>query len=161
MKISPTTYAYLESYNNTINTGYHFTLEEFDGKEMKSKLKASKIVWQPDKNAWLLDQYSIRIFKNNKEYLIRGIRKDTVITLTPKDFSDRSMLYETLTLGELNDYIDQLRERGAENISVYLTEKYERYTYPFAIIILTLIGVISSSRKSREGPGYSIIICDD
>lgn len=39
---------------------------------------------------------------------------------------------------------------------MFVTEKTERYTYPFAIVILTIIGVIVSARKSRQGTGVQI-----
>ena len=40
----------------------------------------------------------------------------------------------------------------------FIIDKYERYTYPFAVIILTIIGVIVSARKSREGIGMQIVL---
>ena len=81
---------------------------------------------------------------------------DTVIDLYPKDFESTYLLHETLNMEELNRYIAQQQMRGAENLEVFLIEKYERYTYPFAVIILTIIGVIVSARKSREGAGFQI-----
>jgi lipopolysaccharide export system permease protein len=156
LKIAPETYVYMESYNNVMNVGYQFTLETVDGIELLSKLKTNKIIWQPDKEAWLLDKYTIREFKDGKEIINSGFNKDTVINLSPADFEDNNSLHETFTLPELEDYIKKLQDRGAENTEVYLTEKYERYTYPFAIIILTIIGVIVSARKSREGTGFQI-----
>ncbi|MBX9852898.1 MAG: LptF/LptG family permease [Cytophagaceae bacterium] len=156
LKIAPTTYGYLKSYNGTVNVGTQFTLETIEGKELKSKLKATKITWQPEKSKWLIEDYSIRFIDKGKEKIIRGISKDTAINFTPNDFATTYMLHETFTLPELNNYIEELKEKGAENIEMYLTEKYERYTYPLAIIILTMIGVICSARKSREGTGVQI-----
>jgi lipopolysaccharide export system permease protein len=43
-------------------------------------------------------------------------------------------------------------------LEVYLVERYERMAYPFAVIILTIIGVIVSSRKTREGAGLQIAV---
>lgn len=156
MKIAPDTYVYLESYNNSINTGFKFSLETIIGTQLKSKLKADKITWQPDKQKWKMDNYFVRVFDNDQERLIRGKNLDTTLNLSPKDFENNYMLYETLNLPALNSYIRELREKGAENIDMYLTEKYERITYPFAIVILTLIGVVASSRKTREGAGFPI-----
>ncbi|HEY8399854.1 MAG TPA: LptF/LptG family permease [Cytophagaceae bacterium] len=156
MKIAPTTYIYMESYNNQLQVGYQFTIETIEGTELKSKLKANKITWQQDKGKWLLDKYSVRTFDGMKEELIYGEHLDTTIALSPKDFESTYLLHETFTLPELDNYIRELKERGAENIEIYLTEKYERYTYPFAIIILTIIGVIVSARKTREGSGFQI-----
>ncbi len=68
------------------------------------------------------------------------------------------MFEQKLTLPELEEHIRLLRERGAEGIQLFLIEKYSRFTYPFAIIILTMIGVIVSARKSRRGVGAQIAL---
>ena len=43
-------------------------------------------------------------------------------------------------------------------IPIILIEKYNRFAAPFAIYILTLIGVSVSSRKSRGGVGINIAL---
>jgi lipopolysaccharide export system permease protein len=131
-------------------------LETIVGSELKSKLKANKITWQPDKKSWNMEFYQLRTFEGNKETWSNGTNKDTVLELTPKDFESKYLLHETFTLDELNKHINLLRDRESENVQAYLTEKYERYNYPFAVIILTIIGVIVSAKKSREGAGFQI-----
>jgi lipopolysaccharide export system permease protein len=156
LKIGPNTYIYLLSYNNMLDEGYQFSLETIENNQLKSKLKSNRIVWQPKKKMWLLDRYVVRKFDGNKETMIEGENKDTIINLLPKDFGSTYQLHETFTMSELDNYINELKERGSENIETYLIEKYERYTYPFAIVILTVIGVIVSVRKAREGVGFQI-----
>lgn len=158
IKVAPNTYAYLESYNITTQTGNKFTLETVDGSNLKKKLSANQIVWQPEKNKWALKDYSIRDLSNPQQALTFGAEIDTTINLRPKDFESDYNLFETFTLPELNDYLDLLRSRGADGIEVYLIEKYTRFTQPFAIFILTAIGVIVSARKSRQGVGLQIAL---
>jgi lipopolysaccharide export system permease protein len=92
------------------------------------------------------------------EKLSSGMEIDTTINLSPKDFESDYNLFETFTLPELNAYIDLLKSRGADGLEVYLIEKYIRFTQPFAILILTAIGVIVSARKSRRGVGWQIAL---
>jgi lipopolysaccharide export system permease protein len=61
-----------------------------------------------------------------------------------------------MTYRELDDYIGQLELQGSEEIKVFLIEKYRRFASPFAVFILTLIGVTLSSRKVRGGIGMNI-----
>ena len=61
-----------------------------------------------------------------------------------------------MTLTQLNDYIELLKLRGADGVETYLLEKHTRFTHPFAFIILTIIGVVVSARKSRRGSGLQI-----
>lgn len=158
IKVAPHVYAYLESYNVTSKTGNKFTLETVDGNQLKRKLTADRIVWQPDKNKWALKDYRVRTLDSLGESLTYGAELDTLINLRPKDFESDYNLFETFTLGELNDYIDLLKSRGADGLEVYLIEKYTRFTQPFAILILTAIGVIVSARKSRQGVGLQIAL---
>jgi len=156
--IAPDVYAYLESYNTGTKTGNKFTMETVKGNELIQKFSAEKIVWQPAKSKWNLQNYQIRTLDSLGEKVKTGTEIDTTINLSPKDFESDYNLFETFTLPELNNYIDLLRSRGADGLEVYLIEKYIRFTQPFAILILTAIGVIVSARKSRKGVGWQIAL---
>ncbi|MCU0383198.1 MAG: LptF/LptG family permease, partial [Cyclobacteriaceae bacterium] len=38
IQVTPNTYLYMQNYNNTINTGYYFTIEKFDSLRLVEKL---------------------------------------------------------------------------------------------------------------------------
>lgn len=156
IKISPNSYIYLESYNNTAHVGFQFSIEHLEGNQLIAKIKSETIVWNDTIKKWSLKNYVSRRFDGDKEIVTRGASMDTVIDLSPKDFESQYMIHETMTLPELNKHIDKLTMRGAENVETFLIEKYERYTYPFAVIILTIIGVIMSARKARGGAALQI-----
>jgi lipopolysaccharide export system permease protein len=156
--IGADTYAYLESYNISTQTGNKFTMETVKGNQLLQKLSSDKLVWQPKKKKWQLQNFQVRTFDKMGETVRTGKEIDTTINLYPKDFESDYNLYETFTLPELNDYIDLLKSRGADGLEVYLIEKYTRFTQPFAILILTAIGVIVSARKSRRGVGWQIAL---
>ncbi|GAB3975170.1 LptF/LptG family permease [Spirosoma terrae] len=158
IKIAPDVYAYLESYNNLSNTGYKFTLERIEGNLLKQKLTADRIEWDAKKKKWGVYDYTIRTINGQEELLTPGTRIDTTLNLKPDDFSSDFNLYETLTRPELNQRIDILRSRGSDGVETYLLEKYSRDTRPFAILILTVIGVIMSARKSRRGVGWQVAL---
>jgi lipopolysaccharide export system permease protein len=61
-----------------------------------------------------------------------------------------------MNLFQLNDFIDEQRLQGADNIETLLIEKHSRFANPFSAFILTLIGVSLSSRKVRGGIGLHI-----
>ena len=63
-----------------------------------------------------------------------------------------------MTINELNDQIAKLKLRGASNVEVFQVEKYTRFTSPFAVLILTFMGIIVSSRKTRGGAGFQIAL---
>jgi lipopolysaccharide export system permease protein len=159
IKEGPRTYVYMESYENTNNIGYRFAFETIDGTVLKRRMTCDAITWDSTKHVWHMTPQLIRTFRGPQdETLLTLPARDTTLNLFPKDFASTFKLAETMTLPELNTFIRQKIQRGADDTQLYLSEKYERYSYPFAIVVLTLIGVILSARKSRAGVGGQIAL---
>lgn len=165
IQIKPSVFVYIERYDNLADVGYSFTIEEVSKhsnpkeggkKRLKSKLEAPSIKWDEKKRKWKMPKYTLRTFDKDKENIIQGKEKDTLIDIHPEDFESHHMLNEQLTLDELNKHIAKLKLRGSEGVEVYMIEKYIRFSYPFATLILTILGVITASRKTRQGTGYQI-----
>lgn len=157
-KVSPTTYAYVSSYDNKRNIAFRFTLEEVDDLDLIYKLTSRQAQWDTTLEAWQLTEWSVRRFDGLVEHYQFESVEDTLIKINmfPSDFGNLNSLEQTLTLPEIDEEIAKLRMKGADNIPIYLIEKYVRYMSPFSAIILTFIGVILSSRKTRGGVGFQI-----
>ncbi|GAB4341346.1 MAG: LptF/LptG family permease [Flammeovirgaceae bacterium] len=158
LKADDSTYVYMESYNNNMHTGYRFTMERIVEQELKAKISADRIVWDTVRMVWHADRYKIHKFEGDKETVRQFFALDTTFNVTPKYFESQYKLNETLTLPELDEHIQEEIKRGVRNVNLFLNEKYERYAYPFAAIILTFMGVIVSARKSRQGSGGQIAL---
>lgn len=158
IKVGPEAYIYMDRYNNQRDVGYRVTLERIDGQKMLEKIHANRIVWDTATHKWQLITWDRRIFDERGETFDSGTKMDTTLLLSPEDFRNKDRLWETLTLGELNDHIELQLSRGAEDVQVYFIEKYIRFMQPFSVIILMFIGVIVSARKNRRGTGYQIAL---
>ncbi|OFY63821.1 MAG: permease [Bacteroidetes bacterium RIFCSPLOWO2_02_FULL_36_8] len=158
LKIGPETYIYMESYNNMENVGYKFSMEHIVKNRLIKKLMAPRVFWDTDKKCWTIEQFEIRKFEGMKEKITNGKTLDTVINLNPTEFSSNWQKEETMKSPELTEFIHTQQARGKGNLEPYIVKKYQRFTYPFATIILTLIGVVMSSRKSRGGIGLQVAI---
>ncbi len=150
-------YVYMESYSPLYFRGRNFTIEKFnDSGKLVSKLSAPTVVWDSTKNKWGALNYVIRTMENNYEILTKGTRIDTTLNIKPSDFSKNPDIVGTMKYRELNDYIKLLQLQGSDELKVFLIEKHRRIASPFAVFILTLIGVTLSSRKVRGGIGMNI-----
>ncbi len=158
IKIAPTTLLYLQSYNVGNNVGYKPTLETIEDGILIDKLEASRMEWQPETEKWKFRNWKKREIKGMEEIFSHGKMMDTTLRIHPKDFASDYSRFETLTMNELYEYIDELKMRGADDIEVYEIEKYIRYTSPFAALILTFIGLGVSARKARGGAGFQIAL---
>ncbi len=156
MQLQKGQYMYMESFNSSRNIGYKFTLENFKGGALLSKLKSNYIEFDTLKNIWTIHNYETREFTKNGEIINSGNRLDTIINLSPLDFTKQKSLVETMNFYELNDYIATETLKGSEQIVYHKIEKQKRIAFPFASIILTLIAVAIASRKVRGGIGIHL-----
>jgi lipopolysaccharide export system permease protein len=150
-------YVYMGSFNPISLRGQNFTIEKFnDSGRLESKLSSSSVVYDTAKNKWKAINYYLREIKNNDEIITRGKSIDTALTISPNDFSRDPGYVGTMTYRELDNYIKVLQLQGSDELKLFLIEKHRRYASPFAVFILTLIGVTLSSRKIRGGIGMNI-----
>jgi lipopolysaccharide export system permease protein len=149
-------YAYMESYNSTKDIGYKFSLENIKNGKLQSKLNSNYIQWDSIAGKWQVNKWQIREFLEEGEKLSKGERLDTLINLKPSDFKTRLSKVETMNYFELNDYIKDEEIKGTANIVYHKIEKNKRMAFPFASIILTIIGVAVASRKTRGGIGMHL-----
>ncbi len=156
MQLDKNTYVYIENFDNNQKVGYKFTLENFDGYELKEKLVADKITWDSVKTKWAIENYSVRTVNGLKESMRSGLRKDTILDMRPKDFQIYDNIYEAMNMRELNERIDKEETRGTGVMVFLQLEKYKRFVYPLSAYILTLMGVSLSSRKVRGGIGLPL-----
>jgi lipopolysaccharide export system permease protein len=61
-----------------------------------------------------------------------------------------------MNFSELNSQIELMKLQGSDEIKLLLNERHKRFSNPFSVFILTLIGVSVSSKKVRGGIGMQI-----
>lgn len=179
IQMAPDVYLYMQNYNNTIHTGYYFSIERFDSLRLVEKFTANRIAWDSTKLKWTLYDWELRKvdgifetpshpeaiagFETTKRAVVneqveRGTTRDTTLVITPKEFESDYRKFDGMTITELDEYIDTLRARGSTGVEAYEVEMHTRFSSPFAIFILTFMGVIVSARKSRGGTGLQIAL---
>jgi lipopolysaccharide export system permease protein len=150
------TFVYFYSFNQWVNEGYLFSMEVMSQQELIRKLDATKIKWMDKTKSWHLENVSIHSFANGKEYLTKRAQMDTTFLLTPNDIYIREMRAESLPLDDLYKSIELEQIRGSGLAEEMIVEKYRRFAYPFAAIILTIIGFAVSTKKRRGGTPLQI-----
>jgi lipopolysaccharide export system permease protein len=157
LQASPGVIAYFGRYERNIHTGYRFSLDQFDGKKLISRMTAQTIVYDSTQlYHWQARDYMIRTFDGKKEKITRGHSLDTIIPIEPQDFLISVNDQETFTTPQLSAYIERQKMRGVANIKSFEIEKEKRYAMTAAAFILTLIGMSLSARKVKNGLGLNI-----
>ena len=149
--------AYIERFENYSNTGYRFSLDKFEGKQLVSHLTARSITYDTSAvHRWIIRDYMIREMKGMKETITKGTRADTTLFMEPADFLIMKNQQEMMTSPELSEYISRQRQRGFANIKEFEIEYHKRIAMSFASFILTLIGASLSARKVKGGMGLNL-----
>ncbi len=151
---------YMERFDNKTREGYNFALDKFDGKELKSRLLATRIRYDSLYN-WTVTNYSIREFQGMKEVITSGTSLDTVISVVPSDFLVSVNDFEQMTTPKLYEYIQRQKEKGLASvgevsITLFEIEFHKRFASIFSAFILTIIGASLSARKVKGGMGLNI-----
>ena len=155
LQIKPGVMAYMSRYDNTTKRGFRFTMEQFDGNKLVSRLTAKDVKYDTLGRGELND-YSIRKFNGLKETYTKGMQMDTMLDVEPRDFLISKNDQEMLTSPELRHYINKQKKRGVANLQQFELEYEKRFAMTAAAFILTVIGLSLSSRKVRGGMGLNI-----
>jgi len=152
------TFVYVQSFDNTVHTGYNFVMEKFDGDQLKEKLTSATVSYDSVKRIWSIKNYSIKLVNGLKEKWIDGNGKviDTVLDMRPTDFIVYDNQYTAMSTHDLNINITKEKIRGTGALHEMLYDYYLRFVYPLSAYVLTLIAVSISSRKVRGGIGLPL-----
>jgi lipopolysaccharide export system permease protein len=155
-QISPGVFIYLENFNIHENSGRKFTLEEFKNQKLVYKLKGERIVWDSLRLKWQISNLFVRKIDGMNESVKNMAKLDTVLPFRPADFAEDIEEVKTMNYFMLQEHIKRKELRGDSDLIKFKVKKYERIAFPFATLILTLIGVSVSSRKVRGGIGFHL-----
>lgn len=157
-QIQPGQSIYFDKFNLVEGVGYQFSLENWDGNHLESKLFASYVKWDSANKHWQLENYYERKFVDGKEILREGKRLDTTFAFRPDEFAVSIDDTQMMDVDQLDAFIASEKMKGSSNIPYYLIEKHTRNALPASTYILTIMGVAISSRKVRGGIGAHIAI---
>jgi len=156
-KLEDDHFVYFESFSAYNNTAYNFTLEDLSGGTLRSKITAESAQYDTVSGVWKLRNYFVRDFDGGLQDHIRsGRQMDTVLSLTRDDFFINRFTIEKLNKRELDQLIETQIHRGDASVSDAIMEKHNRYSMPFSVFILTIIGVSLCTKKKRGGMGWNL-----
>ena len=100
--------------------------------------------------------YKKRTIVGDEEYLEQDNVRDTLFDFSIQDLAPLNYKAETLSMFELNDFIEAEERSGSVLINQHLLVRHKRYSLPVSAFILTLIAVAVSSFKRRGGMGVNL-----
>jgi len=157
-QINDNEYIYASHFQPKSKSARNFTLEHFEGNELKFKINASNLRYSEEDSLYKLTRVDKRIIGKEEDSIMFMRTLDTILPFEFDELTPESYIAETLNYTELNEFIEKERRRGSGNINRYLVVAYKRWSIPISAFILTIIAVAVASFKRRGGMGVNLAV---
>ncbi|MFM9911511.1 MAG: LptF/LptG family permease [Chitinophagaceae bacterium] len=159
IRVDNNTFAGLRNYDTTSKTATNgFFLQRLKDNKVVYNLRADYLKWDTAKKGWKLENVLERNIEGIKESVKMIPSMDIVLNIQPGAIRPDKYLKDKMTTPELIAFIKSEQQRGTEGLNDYKVERYRRDATPFSVFILTMIGVVVASRKTRGGSGLHLAI---
>jgi lipopolysaccharide export system permease protein len=155
-RIDSFTYAGVNYYDTATKSGSNFFLQRVKQNKIEYNLRAEMIKWDTITKSWALESIIERSINGLKETVTYTDKRNMTYNFKPFDLRRDEYTKDKLTTPELDKFIQAEEVRGAEGMNALKVERYRRDATPFAVLLLTLIGVVVSSKKNRGGSGVHL-----
>jgi lipopolysaccharide export system permease protein len=158
LRIDPTTYIGIKFYDTASKTASAFFMERIKDDKVVYNLRSNSIRWDTSVSKWRLANVTERTVESMTE-TIRQVG-DTVINiaLKPEELRKDEFLKDKLVTPDLVELIEREEMRGREGLSPLKVERYRRNATPATVLLLTIIGAVIASRKTRGGSGMHLAV---
>ena len=156
LRIDSNTFVGIRDYDTTSKSARGIFLERTDRDRLVYNLRAESIVWDTLSKKWKLYRATERRLDSMGEQLTSYDTMLLSLNVLPEELRRDDYLKDKLTTPELNRFIEREEQRGTEGLNAMRVERYRRTSGAFSVLLLTLIGVIIATRKTRGGSGMHL-----
>ena len=157
-RIDSNTYACIKGYDTISKSGSIFSVQRFVDNRMVYNLRSSNFRWDTAAKKWSLNNVLERTINAKDETVIFSQNRLISYNFKPIDLRKDNYLKDQMTTPDLDNFIRLEKMRGSEMLSTLQVERYNRDAIPVSVLILTLIGAILASRRSRGGSGFHLAL---
>lgn len=158
LRLDVNTYIGIKYFDTTTKSASSFFMERVKDDKVVYNLRSNSIRWDTATKKWKLSNVTERTVDNMKE-TVRQF-SDTLISMTlkPDELRKDDYLKDKLSSPALAAFIQREEMRGREGLSPLKVEQYRRTATPATVLLLTIIGVVIASRKTRGGSGEHLAL---
>jgi lipopolysaccharide export system permease protein len=160
---SPTRLVSIGYYDDYTKTCYSLGVQQFEGKRLLWRVDAERMKFDTTAQTWLIESGYVRIIEGEKERIARFEMLDTLeFSFTAKELGESTQALELMTLPEHRAFLKARERGGFESSDEAIVKYHTKLSFPFACLIVILIGVPLSAQKKRSGialeAGISILV---
>lgn len=158
LRIDSNTFIGLKDFDTSSKMARGFFMERIKNNKLIYNLRAETMKWDTAVKKWQLQNVAERIVDSMGEKTTYYPSFTVNISLKPDELRKDYYIKDKLTTPELVAFIKKEDARGTEGLSTLKVELYRRTATPTAVLLLTMIGAVIASRKSRGGSGMHIAL---
>jgi lipopolysaccharide export system permease protein len=151
-------YVGIRDYDTIMKSSGGIFLHRVNKNEVIYNLRADAMKWDTAKKIWQLTNAVERKVGAKGEEVKVYPSYSLDLHLKPNDLKYDYYLKDKLTTSKLKQVIKEEELRGTEGLNTLKVEWYRRSATPVSVFLLTIIGAIIASRKTRGGSGLHIAI---
>ncbi|MEO8404146.1 MAG: LptF/LptG family permease [Chitinophagaceae bacterium] len=157
-RLDSVTYVGIRDYDTATMGASHFFMEKVKDDKVVYNLHANGIKWDPPTKKWKLTNVVERRVDSMREVTTVSPTMTLNIGLKPEELRKDEYLKDRLSTPALVAFIQREELRATEGLNGLKVERYRRTATPFAVLLLTIIGTVIASRKTRGGSGMHLAI---
>lgn len=150
------TFIGIREYDTSTKSAQGFFLNREKDNKLVYNLRAQTIRWDTARKKWQLLNAAERTLNSTGEVMKLHDSLFINISVKPDELRKDDYLKDMLTTPQLAAFIKREELRGTEGLSALKVELYRRSATPAAVLLLTIIGVVIASRKTRGGSGMHL-----
>lgn len=157
-RVDSNTYVGIRDFDTSSKSAAGFFMEKVKGNQVIYNLRSQNLRWEDDKKGWLALGAEEKFVDSLGERITFHDSMWVKLPLKPEELRKDEYLKDKLTTPELIRYIKQEEFRGNEGLKALKVERYRRSATSFTVLLLTIIGVVIASRKTRGGSGIHLAL---
>ena len=157
-RVSTDTYISVKEYNEETKSSGTFSLERLKNNKIVYNLRAKSISWDTASKGWKAQDVVERQVDSLGERVTRVADKILKLNITPDEMANTEYLKDQLSTPALLKLVQKEEKRGTEGLNALKVELHKRFSAPFTVLLLTFIGAVIASRKTRGGSGLHLAV---
>jgi lipopolysaccharide export system permease protein len=156
LRTDTNTFVGIKEFDTATKMARGFFMEKIQGEKVIYNLRSAVIRWDTATKKWALFNAVERKVDSMGEVIHHYDTLVINLAVKPVELRKDDYLKDKLTTPELVSFIKQEEERGTEGLNTLKVERYRRTATPASVLLLTIIGAIVASRKTRGGSGIHL-----
>ena len=151
-------YLYIQDLDMKNGIGSNVFIDEIKDNKLISRFTAKRMCFDYKTKKWTFYDCSKRFYKESKDIIEKKEKQDFEnINIFPEDLIPNKSLIKKLNIIELNKRLNRLKERGVDYKKLRI-EQLSRIQTPLLVVVLIIMAVLLSSKRSRMGNTIQLII---